>query len=81
MASVSEDMEVLEKLMARNHQNGIRKDNFLTWLGYALPVLGGLLGVAYVNVNYTDFINPVWAIGGGAVLGWIAARLLRRVLG
>ncbi len=65
--------------MARLPRN--RRDDVLTAASYALPVLGGLLGVAYVNVNYTDFINPVWAIGGGAVLGWIAARLLRRVLG
>ncbi|MGV6802877.1 MAG: hypothetical protein ACWA49_01630 [Ruegeria sp.] len=58
-----------------------RKGDVLTALSYALPVLGGLLGVAYVNINYTDFINPVWAVGGGAILGWIAARLLRKILG
>ncbi len=65
--------------MARSLRN--RRCDVLTAASYALPVLGGLLGATYVNVNYTDFINPVWAIGGGAVLGWIAARLLRRVPG
>ncbi|SDW40225.1 hypothetical protein SAMN05444358_101726 [Ruegeria halocynthiae] len=58
-----------------------RKDDVLTVLGYALPVLGGLLGVAYVNTNYMDFINPVWAVGGGALLGWIIARVIRKTLG
>ncbi|WP_245709654.1 hypothetical protein [Ruegeria halocynthiae] len=53
----------------------------MTVLGYALPVLGGLLGVAYVNTNYMDFINPVWAVGGGALLGWIIARVIRKTLG
>ncbi|WP_243470728.1 hypothetical protein [Ruegeria denitrificans] len=53
----------------------------MTWLGYALPVLGGLIGVAYVNINHMEFINPVWAVGGGAILGWIAARLIRKALG
>ena len=67
--------------MARETQNRILKDDVLTWLGYVLPVLGGLLGVAYVNNNYYEFINPVWAIGGGAFLGWIVARMARKVLG
>ncbi len=67
--------------MARTPRKTIQKDDVLTWVGYALPVLGGLLGVAYVNINHMDFINPVWAIGGGAILGWIAARVLRKVLG
>ena len=67
--------------MARKPDKTIRKDDVLTLLGYALPVLGGLLGVAYVNINHMDFINPVWAVGGGAILGWVAARLMRRMLG
>ncbi len=67
--------------MTRSPRNGIQKDDVLTWLGYALPVLGGLLGVAYVNINHMAFINPVWAVGGGVILGWIAARLIRKVLG
>ncbi len=67
--------------MTRSPRNGNRKDDVLTVLGYALPVLGGLLGMVYVNTNYMDFINPVWAVGGGAILGWIAARLIRRLLG
>ena len=67
--------------MARAPRNRIRKDDVLTAVSYALPVLGGLLGVAYVNIHYTDFINPVWAVGGGAILGWVAARVMRRFLG
>ncbi|UUV07632.1 MULTISPECIES: hypothetical protein [Ruegeria] len=67
--------------MTRASRNGIRKEDVLTWLGYALPVLGGLLGMAYVNINHMEFINPVWAVGGGAILGWIVARLIRKFLG
>ncbi|WP_170324948.1 hypothetical protein [Ruegeria arenilitoris] len=67
--------------MARTPRKGIQRDDVLTWLGYALPVLGGLLGVAYVNIFYMDFINPVWAVGIGAILGWVAARLIRKMLG
>ncbi len=67
--------------MARQSRHRFGRDRVLTALGYALPVLGGVLGVAYVNIRYMDFINPVWAIGGGAILGWIAARTLRRILG
>ncbi len=67
--------------MTRTSGPRIRKEDVLTWLGYILPVLGGLLGVAYVNINPMEFINPVWAIGVGAILGWIAARLIRKVLG
>ncbi|NVO55284.1 hypothetical protein HW561_05715 [Rhodobacteraceae bacterium B1Z28] len=67
--------------MTREPRNRIQRDDVLTWLGYALPVLGGLLGVVYVNVNHMEFINPVWAVGGGAILGWIAVRLIRKVLG
>ncbi len=59
----------------------VQKDDVLTALGYALPVLGGLLGVAYVNINHMNFINPVWAVGGGAILGWIVARVIRKLLG
>ncbi|WP_170765906.1 hypothetical protein [Ruegeria lacuscaerulensis] len=67
--------------MARTPRKPIQKDDALTWAGYALPVLGGLLGVAHVNIYHMDFINPVWAVGGGAILGWVAARVIRKVLG
>ncbi|MFY2826652.1 hypothetical protein [Ruegeria sp. MALMAid1280] len=67
--------------MARTPRKSIQRDDVLTWLGYALPVLGGLLGMAYVNIFYMAFINPVWAVGIGAILGWVAARLIRKVLG
>ena len=67
--------------MVRDPRSRIQKDDVLTVLGYALPVLGGLLGVAYVNTNYMEFINPVWAVGIGAIIGWIAAWAIRKVLG
>jgi len=67
--------------MTQPPRKRIHRDDVLNWLGYVLPVLGGLLGVVYVNINLTEFINPVWAIGGGVILGWITARLIRRVLG
>lgn len=47
---------------------------------YVLPVLGGALGVIYVNVFRADFINPVLGIGGGAVLGWALARLILKLM-
>nr|WP_319948087.1 hypothetical protein [uncultured Shimia sp.] len=42
------------------------------WLPYALPVLGGLLGVSYVNMVPQAFVNPVLAI----VIGVVAGRIL-----
>lgn len=50
-------------------------------LPYALPVLGGLLGVVWVNLNKMEFLNPVLWIGIGVVAGWALAKLLVRLLG
>jgi hypothetical protein len=50
-------------------------------LPYALPVLGGLLGVVWVNLNKMEFLNPVLWIGIGVVAGWVLARVLVRLLG
>lgn len=43
-----------------------------SWLPYALPVLGGTLGVTYVNLVPTAFLNPV----AGIVLGAVAGRIV-----
>ena len=51
------------RLMARTPRKNIQKDVVLTWLGYALPVLGGLLGMAYVNINLHGIHQP--GLGGG----------------
>ncbi|WP_299946139.1 hypothetical protein [uncultured Ruegeria sp.] len=67
--------------MTPKRQQRICRDDLLTALGYALPVLGGLLGVVYVNTKYMNFINPVWAVGAGVLLGWIIARVIRKALG
>ena len=67
--------------MADKPRHRLQKDNVLTALGYALPVLGGFLGMVYVNINHMAFINPVWAVAGGVILGWVAARVLRKTLG
>lgn len=50
------------------------------WLPYALPVLGGLLGIVWVNLNKMDFINPVLAIVIGVVLGRVAAIFATRAM-
>ena len=49
-------------------------------LPYILPVLGGLLGIVWVNLNKMDFINPVVAIVIGVVLGRVAAIFLTRLM-
>ncbi|WP_127112033.1 hypothetical protein [Shimia sediminis] len=49
-------------------------------LPYVLPVLGGLLGVIWVNLNKFEFINPVFAIVIGVVLGRLAALLTTRLM-
>ena len=55
-------------------------EKLAAWLTYILPVLGGLMGVAWVNV--TPNANPVFGIAGGAMIGWgvafVAAKLLLR---
>ncbi|SDC87015.1 hypothetical protein [Ruegeria marina] len=56
-------------------------DEILGFVAYALPVAGGLAGVAYVNLHPEAFINPVLAVAAGAVAGWLLARVLRAVLG
>ena len=53
----------------------------LAWLPYALPVLGGVIGVAFVNLQPAAFINPVLAIAVGAVAGWIVSVLVRKGAG
>ncbi|MDK3072712.1 hypothetical protein QO034_06290 [Sedimentitalea sp. JM2-8] len=51
----------------------------LAVLPFALPVLGGVLGVAWVNA--TAHGSPVLGIAAGAVAGWILAAVVSRVLG
>ena len=45
-----------------------------TAIPYVLPVLGGLLGVIWVNLNPKDLINPFIALAVGVFLGWAASR-------
>lgn len=49
-------------------------------LPYVLPVLGGLLGVVWVNLNKFDFINPVVAVVIGVIAGRLAALLVTRLM-
>lgn len=64
---------------ARNSTSVIER--IVAALPYALPVLGGLLGVVWVNLNKMEFLNPVLWIGIGVVAGWVLARVLVRLLG
>ncbi|WP_246534605.1 hypothetical protein [Aliiroseovarius lamellibrachiae] len=43
---------------------------------FVMPTLGGLAGVIIVNLNPRELLNPMYWVGGGIVLGFIAARLL-----
>lgn len=56
------------------------KERIVVAVPYVLPVLGGGVGMAVVNLNRDLYLNPVWAIGGGVVLGWLAGRGLVSVL-
>ncbi|MCW9042813.1 MAG: hypothetical protein OQK05_05665 [Pseudopelagicola sp.] len=50
------------------------KERIITAAPYVLPVLGGGVGMAVVNLNRSLFLNPVWAIVTGVVVGWLLAR-------
>jgi presenilin-like A22 family membrane protease len=54
------------------------KRKLQNFLPFALPVLGGLLGVIWVNLITKDFLHPVLWIGLGAIAGWAVSRLLQR---
>jgi len=41
---------------------------------FAMPALGGALGVIYVNLNKMDQLNPMIWIPLGIFLGWAAGR-------
>ncbi|WP_204114224.1 hypothetical protein [Shimia biformata] len=43
---------------------------------YVCPVLGGGLGVLYVQIFHMQFVNPVFAIGVGAVAGAVVGKVL-----
>lgn len=45
-------------------------------LPYVLPVIGGALGMVWVNVNRMDFLFPVFWIVLGVVGGWLLSRLI-----
>ena len=47
---------------------------------YVLPVLGGGAGIAYVNLNPGDFLNPVFGIGIGVFLGWAITGVILHFL-
>ncbi len=49
-------------------------------LPFVLPVLGGLLGVTFVQLNSWLFINPVLAIAIGAIAGRVVAYFLVKAM-
>lgn len=55
-------------------------DHIENFIPYVLPVLGGLLGMVYVNLHEMDQLNPMYWVGGGIILGFIAARLAVNVI-
>lgn len=50
-------------------------------LPFVLPVLGGLLGVVYVNMSPKELLNPFFAVVIGVVIGRIVAVLVVRAIG
>ncbi len=56
------------------------RDRILSWLPYALPVLGGLLGTVWVQVNRAEQLNPVVAVVLGVVAGRLVAALILRLV-
>lgn len=56
------------------------RDRVLSWLPYALPVLGGFLGMAWVQLNRADQLNPVVAVVLGVVAGRLLAALILRLV-
>ncbi len=47
---------------------------------FVMPTLGGLAGVVIVNLNPRELLNPMYWIGGGIVLGFIAANLMLKAM-
>ena len=47
---------------------------------FVMPTLGGLAGVIIVNLNPHELLNPMYWIGGGILLGFIAARLMLKAM-
>lgn len=47
---------------------------------FALPTLGGMAGVIIVNLNPRELYNPMYWIGGGILLGFIASRIFLRLM-
>ena len=47
-----------------------------SFLPYALPVLGGVLGIIYVNLTPREFNNPAVWIAVGAAVGWAVSRVI-----
>ncbi len=56
------------------------KERSIAAAPYVLPVLGGGVGMAVVNLNRGLYLNPVWAVGAGIVVGWLAGRGLVSLL-
>ena len=50
------------------------KERIVAAAPFVLPVLGGGVGMAVVNLNRGLYLNPVWAVGAGIVAGWLAGR-------
>lgn len=47
---------------------------------YVFPAIGGAAGVVWVNLHKMDQLNPMYWIGGGIILGFIAARIVVNLL-
>ena len=56
------------------------RDGIEAVIPYAFPALGGLLGVIWVNLHKMDQLNPMYWIGGGIIVGFIAARIASNLL-
>ncbi len=61
-----------------NHRSTLR-ERLIAALPYVMPVLGGLCGVIYLNTAEGFPIPFLW-VGIGIFCGWLAARIMVRLL-
>lgn len=57
---------------------GGKSSGFWVFLTFALPVLGGAIGIFYVRYA-APLANPVLWLVIGAVAGWLLGKLLLRL--
>ncbi|WP_300520318.1 hypothetical protein [Aliiroseovarius sp.] len=47
---------------------------------FVMPAIGGGLAVIWVNLNPMKFYNPMIWLPAGMILGWLAGRVILRLM-